>query len=187
VNSEFEEPDSILFNELRLVMGDAYADFMSESRLDMDYEVAETVRYEQGQISWRDRTRTSDCEIEVFLAHPELPRVTGSLASQSSDFLILKSHLFQYLVNSNFVSAVRGLHDLATINTQFDSVSWLENVWFHDLCDRIVEVNWYLVSGQVMQGHCIRSGFDAVDISGGDSTFTIPKSAIVAARVPILG
>ena len=185
MNPENNEFESQLFNELSQVLGEAFSEVESETRLDLDYEVAETIRYEQGQISWRDRARNSDGELEIHIAHSELARVTGSLIHQSGDFLVVSSNLAQYLINSNSISAIQGLSGLAKLSSGPDSISWLENVWFHDLCDRIVEASWYLLGGTVIQGSCVRSGFDAIDVTTREKQITIPKSAIVVARIPI--
>lgn len=185
MDPENYDSESQLFQELSQVLGEAFLDVESESRLDLDYEVAETVRYEQGQVSWRDRARNSDTELEIYLSHPELPRLNGSLTHVSGDFIIVNSKPAQFLINSNSINAIAGLDDLATISTRPDSISWLENVWFHDLCDRIVDASWYLTGGQVVHGQCVRSGFDAIDVVCGGKVLTIPKVAIAAAKIPL--
>lgn len=178
-----ENSESRLISEFQQLLGEAFLEVEGESRLDVDYEVAETIRYEQGHVSWRDRARNSRAEIEIMVAHPGLPRVSGTLSHLSTDFLILKNDYEQYLINTSAISSIQGLSNLANLENRFDAISWLEGVWFHDLIDRCVPVTWYLIGGQTISGVCVRSGFDAIDIAERDTQFTIPKAAIVAAKV----
>ena len=179
------DSESPLIGELRRVMSDAFDDVNSELRLDLDYEVAETVRYEQGQVSWLDRLPVNRAQIQVRLSHQGLATVTGNLIHKSGEFLIVAGEKYEYLVNNKYLVAISGLDSRATFSPQPNSLSWLENVWFHDLCDRRVFSSWYLDGGEVISGECLRSGFDAIDVRQRDDCVTIPKRSLVAARIPL--
>ena len=179
------DPESRLLTELHQVLSQALGDIESETRLDQDYEVAETVRFEQAQISWFDRLPEPGGELQLLIAHKALPAVSGELVHKSGDFLILATGNFHYLINSQYVTAITGLTNLSTRAGRMDSISWLENVWFHDLCDRRVIGNWFLAGSQVVTGECIRSGFDSLDISQNLGLMTVPKRQLVAASVSV--
>jgi hypothetical protein len=181
------EPEPPIIGELRRVITDAFDEVKSESRLDLDYEVAETVRFEQGQVSWFDRLPLNRTQIQVRLSHQALSTVTGNLIHKSGEFLIVAGEKFEYLVNNKYLVGISGLDARATFSRQPNTISWLENVWFHDLCDRQVFGSWYLVGGEVVSGECLRSGFDAIDIRQREDCMTIPKRALVAAQIPLFG
>jgi hypothetical protein len=182
---EPEDSDSPLIGELCRVMSDAFDDVKSELRLDLDYEVAETVRYEQGQVSWLDRLPVNRSEIQVRLSHQGLTKVTGNLIHKSGEFIIVAAERFEYLVNCKYLVTISGLNSKATFSPQPNTLSWLENVWFHDLCDRQLFSSWYVDGGEVISGECLRSGFDAIDVKQRDEYVTIPKRSLVAARIPL--
>ena len=102
-------------------------------------------------------------------------------------FMILRNHSHQILVNANYVTAVSGLSQLAKVVTSSDRLNWLDNVWFHDLADRRQLVTWFLVGDQTVEGFCLRTGFDAIDIETNTKVLTLPKQSVVAGRMLELG
>ena len=179
---ESAEFESSLFTELNRVLLHAAEVVESEERLDLAYEVLETVRFEQAHISWLDRLRNTASSVELRLAHSHLPMVQGEVRHLADPFVILDNATIQYLVNFEFVSAVSGLNELSQKSSSPDQVNWLNNVWFHDLADKNLTSTWYLVGDQVIDGTCRRTGFDSLDIETNSKVFTIPKRSIVASR-----
>jgi hypothetical protein len=155
----------------------------SEERLDLAYEVLETVRFEQAHISWLERLRNTKGRIEIRLAHSHLPIVTGELTHLADPFLIMENSTTQFLVNFNFVSAVSGLNSLSQKSAVPDAINWLDNVWFHDLADQKKTCAWYLRGDQVIEGFCTQIGFDSLEIQVNSRVLTIPKQSIVASRM----
>lgn len=179
---ESAEFESSLITELNRVLLQAAEEVESEERLDLAYEVLETVRYEQAHVSWLDRLRNTFSPIELRLAHGQLPIVVGELKHLADPFLILENETTQFLVNFHFVTAISGLSELSQNVGTPDSINWLDNVWFHDLADQELSSTWYLTGDQVVEGVCRRTGFDSLDIEGSSKVFTIPKRSIVASR-----
>lgn len=179
---ESAEFESLLISELNRVLLQAAQEVESEERLDLAYEVLETVRYEQAHVSWLDRLRNTSSPIEVRLAHGQLPNVVGEVRHLADPFVILENSTTQFLVNFDFVSAVSGLSELSQKAGAPDAINWLDNVWFHDLADQQLTSTWYLAGDQVVDGICRRTGFDYLDIEGNSKVFTIPKRSIVASR-----
>lgn len=183
-SAEFESP---LIAELNRVLLQAAEDVESEERLDLAYEVLETVKFEQAQISWLDRLRNTASCIEIRLAHAQIPFIDGKVRHLSDTFLILENPNFQYLVNFDFVFAVAGLNERSLAEPNPDSINWLDNVWFHDLIDKHLTSTWYLTGDQVIDGACLRTGFDSLDIECNSKTLTIPKRSIIASRTVRIG
>lgn len=178
--------ESSLITELNRVLLQAAEEVESEERLDLTYEVLETVRFEQAHISWLDRLRNTANSVELRLPHSHLPLVQGEVRHLAVPFLILENTTTQYLVNSDFVSAASGLSELSQNPTKLDAINWLDNVWFHDLTDQNISSTWYLVGDQVIEGACQRTGFDSLDIETNSKVVTIPKRSIVANRTFIV-
>ena len=174
--------ESSLITELNRVLFQAAEEVESEERLDLAYEVLETVRFEQSHISWLDRLRSTTGQIEFRLNHAQLPTATGRVRHLADPFIVLDGLTSQYLVNCDLVSGVVGLSELSQSHSAPDVVNSLDNVWFHDLVDHRLPGIWYLVGDQVIEGCCLRTGFDALDIESGSKIFTVPKRAIVACR-----
>lgn len=178
-NTEFE---SSLIAELNRVLLQAAEEVESEQRLDLAYEVLETVRFEQAHTSWLDRLRNTSGAVELRLTHTQLPLAFGEVKHVADPFLILENETAQFLVNLECVCAIAGLSERSQINTKPDVINWLDNVWFHDLTDQKLMSTWYLNGDQVIEGACVRSGFDSIDIETSSKTFTIPKRSIVSGR-----
>ena len=174
--------ESSLITELNRVLFRAAEEVESEERLDLTYEVLETVRFEQAHISWLDRLRNTSSSVELRLSHSQLPLVQGEVRYLADPFVILESMKTQYLVNADFVSAASGLSELSQNPAKLDAINWLDNVWFHDLADQNISSTWYLVDDQVIEGACRRTGFDSLDIETNSKVVTIPKRAIVASQ-----
>lgn len=181
-NAEFE---SSLFTELNRVLFQAAEEVESEERLDLAYEVMETIRFEQSHISWRDRLRNTSGRVEFRLAHSHIPVAAGQVRQLAEPFIILEDSKTKFCINSEFVSAVTGLNELSRANLLLDSLNALDNAWFHDLADCRQAISWYLVGDQVIEGLCLRTGFDALDIESSSKVFTIPKRAIVACKTMV--
>ena len=178
-NAEFE---SSLIAELNRVLLEATEEVESEQRLDLAYEVLETVRFEQAHTSWLDRLRNTSNSVELRLTHAQLPLVFGEVKHVADPFLILENETAQFLVNLEFINAIAGLSERSQTNTKPDVINWLDNVWFHDLADQNLLSTWYLKGDQVIEGACVRSGFDSIDVETSSKTFTIPKRSIVSGR-----
>jgi hypothetical protein len=178
-SAEFEPS---LIAELNRVLFQAEQELESEERLDLAYEVLETVRFEQAHISWLDRLRNTKGRIEIRLAHSHLPMVVGEVRQLADPFLILENATTQFLINFNYVSAVTGLNSLSQKSAAPDAINWLDNVWFHDLVDQKKAITWLLCGDQVLEGHCLQTGFDSLDIQVNSRVLTIPKQSIVASR-----
>jgi hypothetical protein len=181
-NPEFE---SSLFTELNRVLFQAAEEVESEQRLDLAYEVRETIRFEQSHISWRDRLRNTSGLVEFRLAHSHLPVACGLIRHLADPFIILEDPKTKFCINSEFVSAVTGLNELSQANLSLDTFNALDNAWFHDLADYRQPSSWYLAGDQVIEGSCLRTGFDALDIESRSKVFTIPKRAIVACKTVV--
>ena len=180
---ETQPAESMLLAELNRVLGQALDEVASEQRLDLAYEVMETVRFEHSHISWLDRLRNTSDEIELHIAHTQLPVVTAQLINLADPFMVLRNQSHQFIINANFVTAVSGLSQLAKEVTSPDRLNWLDNVWFHDLADRRQLVTWYLAGNQTFEGYCLRTGFDAIDIETNTKIFTLPKHNVVAGQI----
>lgn len=179
------KPELLVLVELNRVLIQELDEVGSEQRLDLAYEVMETVRYEQAHISWLDRLRNTTGELEIQISSAQIPVVTGNLMHLSDPFLILKNSQAQFLINLKFVTSVSGLNQLAGAAQSLEKFNWLDNVWFRDLSDRQVRGTWYLTDNQVIEGYCLRTGYDAIDIATSLKVLTFPKRAIVASRIAI--
>jgi hypothetical protein len=179
---ESAEFESSLIAELNRVLTQAAEEVESEERLDLAYEVLETVRFEQAHISWLDRLRNTSGTVEVRLAHSVLSLAVGEVRHLADAFMILENSSTQFLINFKFVMAISGLNELSQKNVRPDLVNWLDNVWFHDLTEHRSMSTWYLIGDQVIEGFCRRTGFDFLDIEANFKIFTIPKESIVACR-----
>jgi hypothetical protein len=179
---ESAEFESSLIAELDLVLFQAAEEVESEQRLDLAYEVLETIRFEQAHISWLDRLRNTSGTVELRMAHSHLPLAIGEVRHLADPFMILENPSTQFLINFEYVSAVSGLSELSQKLFAPDAINWLDNVWFHNLADRRQTSTWYLLGDQVIEGICARTGFDSLDIEVNSKIFTIPKSSIVASR-----
>jgi hypothetical protein len=186
-NSGAEPAESLVLAELHRVLGQALDEVASEQRLDLAYEVIETVRFEHSHISWLDRLRNTSTDIQLHLAHTQLPVMTAQLVNLADPFMVLRNHSHQFLVNANYVTAASGLSQLAKVITSSDRLNWLDNIWFHDLADRRQLVTWFLVGDQTVEGFCLRTGFDAIDIETNTKVLTLPKQSVVAGRMLELG
>lgn len=181
--NESLELESQVITELNRVLCQELDQVGAEQRLDLAYEVIDTVRYEQAHISWLDRLRNTTDEIEVQISHTQLPSVIGALMHVCDPFLVMRNSQAQFLINSEFVTGVAGLNQLAGAAQSLDTFNWLDNVWFHDLSDRQALGSWYLKGDCVVEGHCLRTGFDAIDVATTSKVITIPKRAIVSSRI----
>lgn len=179
---EFAEFESSIIAELNRVLLQATEELESEERLDLKYEVAETVRFEQSHISWLDRLRNTAGTLEVRLNHRQLPNVFGEVSHLADPFMILENSTNQFLINFEFVVAIAGLNELSRRTKTPDSINWLDNVWLHDLTEHRQISSWYLAGDQVIEGFCLRVGFDSLDIESKSKTITLPKRSIVACR-----
>jgi len=179
---ESAEFESSLIFELNRVLMQAADEVESEERLDLAYEVLETVRFEQAHISWLDRLRNTDSTVELRLAHTHFPCAAGDITHLADQFMILENATTQFLINFDFVIAVTGLNELSQNQLSPSVPNWLDNVWFHDLCERRISATWYLVGDQIVEGFCRRIGIDSLDIETNNKVVTIPKRAIVANR-----
>jgi hypothetical protein len=178
-SAEFEPS---LIAELNRVLLQAAEEVEAEERLDLAYEVLETVRYEQSHVSWLDRLRNTSSPIEIRLAHGQLPIVVGEVKHVADPFLILENTTTQFLLNFDFVAAISGLSELSQKAGAPDAINWLDNVWFHVLAEQHLSSTWYLAGDQVIEGICRRTGFDSIDIEGSSKVFTIPKRSMIASR-----
>ena len=95
---ESAEFEPTLFAELNRVLLQAAEEVESEARLDLAYEVLETIRYEQAHVSWLDRLRNTSSSIELRLTHGQLPFVVGEVQHLADPFLILENATTQFLV-----------------------------------------------------------------------------------------
>jgi hypothetical protein len=179
---ESSESESSLFIELNRVLLQAAQEVESEERLDLAYEVLETVRFEQAHVSWLDRLRNTYRAIEFRLNHAHLALLAGEVRHLADPFVVIEGPANQFLINLEFVSAVSGLSELSQPLTTSDSINTLDSVWFHELIEHRLTTTWYLVGDQVIEGSCLRAGFDALDIESHAKVFTIPKRSIVVAR-----
>lgn len=182
ISMEFAEFESSIIAELNRVLQQASEEMESEERLDLTYEVAETVRFEQSHISWLDRLRNTAGTLEVRLNHRQLPNVFGEVRHLADPFVILENSTTQFLINFEFVVAIAGLNVLSQRTVSPDSINWLDSVWLHDLTERRQISSWYLAGDQVIEGFCLRVGFDSIDIESRSKTITLPKRSIVACR-----
>jgi hypothetical protein len=178
-SAEFE---SALIGELNRVLLQAAEEVESEERLDLAYEVLETVRFEQSQISWLDRLRNTAGGLELRLAHAHLSQIAGEIRHLADQFMILENSSAQFLVNFDYVITAVGLSELSQNHSRSDVINWLDNVWFHDLVEHRVTSTWYLTGDEIIEGLCRRTGFDSLDVEVNSKVFTIPKKAIVANR-----
>jgi hypothetical protein len=179
---ESAEFESSLVSELNQVLLQAAEEVASEERLDLTYEVLETVRFEQAHISWLDRLRNTSSPVELRLAHTNLPLVIGEVRALADPFIILENSTSQLLINFEHVVAISGLSDLARSQASPDAVSYLSNVWLRELTDRNEITTWYLAGDQLIEGLCLRIGFDSLDIESNSKIFTIPNRTIVAIK-----
>jgi hypothetical protein len=179
---ESAEFETSLISELNRVLFQAAEEVASEERLDLAYEVLETIRFEQAQISWIDRLRNTSSTVELRLAHAQLPLAVGEVRHLADPFVVLKNSMTQFLINCKYVVAVSGLSDLSQNHSAPDVVNFLDNVWFRELTDNKQTSTWYLVGDQIIEGLCLRTGFDSLDIETNSKIFTIPKRSIVASR-----
>lgn len=179
---ESTEFESSLISDLNQVLLQAAEAVESEERLDLTYEVLETVRFEQAQISWLDRLRNTAGSVELRLAHAHLSRIAGEVRHLADPFMILDNSTAQFLVNYEYVVAAVGLSDLSQNHSTPDAINWLDNVWFHNLVEHRVTSTWYLMGDYIIEGLCRRTGFDSLDIETNSKIVTIPKQAIVANR-----
>jgi uncharacterized protein YbdZ (MbtH family) len=184
---ESAEFESSIITELNRVLLQAAEEVESEERLDLAYEVLETVRYEQAQVSWLDRLRNTASPVELRVAHAQFPLVTGKVRHLAEQFMILENSTTQFLVNYEFVLAASGLNELSQKSSSPDAINWLDNVWFYDLADQHLSSSWYLVGDQFIEGACRRIGFDSLDIETNSKVFTIPKRSIVIGQTVLLG
>ena len=95
-----EPSASSVITELNRVLGQALDQIACEERLDLAYEVMETVRFEHSHISWLDRLRNTSGQIEIRIPHTQLPVVQAEVSHLANPFLILSSSRYQYFVNS---------------------------------------------------------------------------------------
>jgi hypothetical protein len=179
---ESAEFDSSLIAELNRVLLQAAEEVESEERLDLAYEVLETVRFEQAHVSWLDRLRNTAGMVEVRLDHSDLAHAVGEVRHLTDSFMILENSINQFLIYFKFVTGISGLNELSQNHPKPDLVNWLDNFWFHDLTERRLVCIWYLAGDQLIEGYCRRTGFDFLDIETNSKIFTIPKQSIVACR-----
>lgn len=168
--------------EVNRVLIQAAEEVESEERLDLVYEVLETIRFEHAHISWLDRLRNTASQIELRLAHEHLPVTFGEVKHLADPFVILENSTSQFLINSNYIVSISGLSELSQNHFAPDAINWLDNVWFHDLADHRQVSTWFLAGNQVVDGVCLRTGFDSLDIETNGKNITIPKRSIVANR-----
>jgi len=179
---ESAEFESSLVSELNQVLLQAADELASEERLDLTYEVLETVRFEQAHISWLDRLRNTSNSVELRLAHSSFPLVFGEVRSLTEPFIVMENSTTQLLINFEHVVAASGLSELSRNHSSPDAMSYLSSVWIRELIDQNQISTWYLVGDQVIEGFCLRIGFDSLDIESNSRTFTIPKRSVVAIR-----
>lgn len=179
---ESAEFETSLISELNRVLFQAAEEVASEKRLDLAYEVLETIRFEQAQISWIDRLRNTSSTVELRLAHAQLPLAVGEVRHLADPFIVLENPTIQFLINIEHTVAISGLSDLSQNHSAPDVVNFLDNVWFRELTDNKQVSTWYLVGDQIIEGLCLRTGFDSLDIETNSKIFTIPKRSIVASR-----
>lgn len=179
---ESAEFETSLISELNRVLFQAAEEVASEERLDLAYEVLDSVRFEQGHISWLDRLRNTSTTVELRLAHSQLPLIVGEVRHLADPFVVLENSTTQFLINYKYVVAISGLSDLSQNHSTPDVVNFLDNLWFRELTDSKKTSTWYLAGDQVIEGLCVRTGFDSLDIERNSKLFTIPKRSVVACR-----
>jgi hypothetical protein len=179
---ESAEFESSLIAELNRLLLQAAEELESEERLDLAYEVLETVRFEQSHTSWIDRLRNTSGEVELRLAHSQLPIASGFVKHLVDPFVILENSANQFFINFEFVVCIGGISKLSQKVTKPDGINWLDNIWFHDLIEHRHSSTWFLIGEQVIEGRCIQTGFDSLDIEACSKIFTVPKRSIIAIR-----
>jgi hypothetical protein len=179
---ESAEFETSLISELNRVLFQAAEEVASEERLDLAYEVLETVRFEQAHIAWLDRLRNTSTTVELRLAHAQLPLAVGEVRNLADPFIVLENLTTQFLINFEYIVAISGLSDLSQNHSAPDVVNFLDNVWFRELADRKQTSTWYLAGDQIVEGLCLRTGFDSLDIETSSKVFTIPKRSVVACQ-----
>jgi hypothetical protein len=179
---ESAEFETSLISELNRVLFQAAEEVASEERLDLAYEVLETVRFEQAHIAWLDRLRNTSTTVELRLTHAQLPLAVGEVRHLADPFIVLENQTAQFLINLKHIVAISGLSELSQNHSSPDVVNFLDNLWFRELTDNKQTSTWYLVGDQVIEGLCLRTGFDSLGIETNSKFLTIPKRSVVACR-----
>lgn len=179
---ESAEFESSLVSELNQVLVQAAEEVASEERLDLAYEVLETVRFEQAHISWLDRLRNTLNAVELRLAHCNIPFVVGEVRQVADPFIVIEDVTTRLLINFDHVVALSGLSELSRNNSSPDAVDFLSSILLRELADHKQSSTWYLAGDQVIEGLCLRIGFDSLDIESHSKIFTIPKQSVIAVR-----
>ena len=176
-----EPPNQAVLFELMQVLRQASAEIQSEQRLDDDLEVADSVRYEQGLICWQDRLMLN-APLTVQIHHAGLQFIRGELSHFSKQALILKSDRFEYLINTESVVVISGLEQRVSISKPISTDDYLQKIWLHDIVDRQLEATWFISNDTQIDGRCLRTWLDAVDVANVHSDLTIPLNHLVAVR-----
>lgn len=160
----------------------AHADYEQESRLEIAFEVCETLRYQQSQDPWVHRLQNQQTAIQLQLNHEQLACISGVVHWVSPTFLGIVAQRDEYLVAIDSILAIGGLSEQVNLAPMNFMALHMATVWFHALQDDGVDATWLLVGSKSVSGQCYRVGLDYCDVQTDAGVLTLPFRNIVAVR-----
>ena len=100
--------------EFEQVVQRANRKLAAESVVELVVEVSESIKFELGQLSWRQFLPEPDVQISLQADHNELEVISGTLTYVGSEYLCISSSANSYLVAMSKVLWVSGLQSKPT-------------------------------------------------------------------------
>jgi len=181
LDNDGQQSDRVL-NEVQAVMDLAAAQYAVEQRLEVSYEVADTLRFAQAAMPWQDRL-SPNVQLRFSLASEQLPFVEGQVLWCAKQFLCVISGAHEYLVGFAHIRAVSGLPVQGMPMQANAFTDRMDGVWLAGILEEQSAASWFIGNDQVLSGYCQRVGLDAVDVACHSEHLTIMLNHLVAVRV----
>ena len=178
-----DEAEPVL-QDLRTIMHMAGESYRGEQRLDVSNEVADTVRFAQASILWRERL-TPDSDVTFHLNHEYVPTVSGRVLWIASDFLCLVNDRYEYLVNLDGIVMAAGLSSVVRAVTSSAATDHMDSIWLGGVCEDQLQASWYVAARHVVVGRCTRLGLDAIDVYADSLEVSLMRTHLVAVRISV--
>lgn len=178
--SENIEPE--LASDLSRLLDLANRKITSEQLVQLAEQVSEGIRYEDSQISWRDRLPALGSKVDVELNHQELGFLSGKLWHRSPALIGLQDIQYSYLIFDTAIIRITGLLQKANENSGSPIDDFSLQLMLREFADLQITLTWFIGQSSVTSGKIRNINLDSVDISGGKSICTIVFAQLVALR-----
>ena len=186
VQDSSEELPEVL-QETEHILTAAHAEYEHESRLELAFEVAETIRHQELQQLWTQRASQTQVPLQMNLNHESLSVIVGHLLWVSGTFFGFADAGFEYMIRRDAVITVCTLPNSVNSGQNDVLAEQMPAIWLHALQDELVSVTWFAGKSMALTGRCVRVGADYCDLVTTSGVVTLPFTGLVAVRRSLVG